>query len=277
MKTRLLFLTLTLLFLNGFWGLMALGKSSVPSPTTSRELQKMVQQEFQEHNYKKVIRLYEDFTEAQSDAFLPLTVRVLYSQSLADTGELEDAIQVLREILAEFTPEVDALLLQYNLANLLFMERRYQEARAAYQKALLYSSRYQEIQSKARERLNLMKDSEGRKKDTASLQLIEIETSLEAGEVPDGAEALLKQMADQKNPNFYSEQARRLLAKVKEVRTKKAGSLLDEARRLFDEERKYLEVREILEQLARDYSDVCEIQSVEVLRKEVDRKLGPRP
>ena len=65
----------------------------------SRETQKQVVQEFQRHNYKKVIQIYKDLIAEDLHRPLPLVIRVLYSQSLADTGELDEAIEALQEIL----------------------------------------------------------------------------------------------------------------------------------------------------------------------------------
>jgi tetratricopeptide (TPR) repeat protein len=237
----------------------------------TKEFQKQVTEEFQRHNYKKVIRLYKDFIVQYPDRFVPLTVRIFYSQSLADTGELEEAIAVLKEALVEMPPEIDPFRLQYDLANLLFMQRRYREARDAYQKVILQASRHEEVLAKAKNRLALMKESEGRKKDLVSLQLLDMETALEAGEVPEGAQPFLQTVVAENPGTPQAEQAGRLLIRLKEVRTTKARTLLEEARRLFDE-KKFAEVREILDQIDRYYADVSEAQSVEALQKAVNVK-----
>lgn len=239
-----------------------------------QDLRKEVQEEFQRHNYKKVIQLYRDFTSANPELFPSLIVKALYSQSLADTGEIDQAIDVLKEILADFPPQLDPLRLQYDLANLLFMQRQYEEARAAYQKVLLQASRNDEIRMKARDRIALMKQSEGRKKDILSLQLLEIETSLESNEVPEGAEGVLNELLAKNPEGPQADRARKLLDRIREVRIGKAAALLGEARRLFDQERKYNEVRQILEQMVKDYSDVADMQSAQLLLKEANRRLG---
>lgn len=243
--------------------------------TPIKDFQQEVALEFQRNNYKKVIRLYKDFTAKYPDRFVPLVVQVLYSQSLADTGEMDEAIVILKEILMEMPPQIDPVRLHYDLANLLFMQRRYSEATNAYQKILLQASRHDEILTKVRERLTLMREGEGRKKDLISLQLLDIETTLEAKEIPEGAEPLLQNVINQNSGTVQAEQAARLLGRLKEVRTEKARALLDEARRLFDE-KKYTEVREILDQIDRHYADVSEVQSVEVLQKALNFK-SPRP
>lgn len=250
------------------------GSQASQGISSEKELVDSVSSEFQRHNYKKVIQLYRDFAKGHSDRFLPTVVKVLYSQSLADTGEIDEAINSLKEVLAYLPPQFDTLKLQYDLANLLFLQRRYDEARSAFQKILLQSSQVNEVLSKARERLSLMKDKESKKKDFVSLQILDIETNLDAGTVPDGAEAFLQQIAEQAPPGPQADQVRRLQERVKEVRAGKAKALLDEARRLYDQEKKYADVRDILEQIAQYYSDVSEMPSVEALLKEVNFRLG---
>jgi len=253
------------------------GEESAPprgGGSTSKELQRMISQEFQKHNFRKVIALYKDFVTNHPDEYLPLVVLIMYGQSLADVGEIDGSIDVLNTFLNDLPADVNSLKLNYDLANLLFMQRRYEEAKKVYGKILLQFSTYNEILSKTRQRLELMRGREGRKKDVVSLQLLDLETILESGEVPDGAVVFLQeiQLQNQDTPN--AERAKELLGKIREIRTKKGRLLLEEARRLFDEEKKYVEVREILEQIMRDYSDVTEKQSVEALMKEVKKRIG---
>lgn len=249
-------------------------KAPSQAPSDAKELVDAVPREFQRHNYKKVIELYRQYSNANPDRYLPIIVRVLYSQSLADMGEIDEAIENLKLVLVDLPLQIDTMKLQYDLANLLFLQKRFDEARAAYQKITLQSSQVGEIVGKARERLALMKDKESKKKDFVSLQLLDIESNLEAGVVPDGADAFLRQIAEQNPTSHQADQAKRLQLRVKEVRTEKAKALLDEARRLYDQEKKYADVREILDQITRDYSDVSEMPSVEVLLKEVNLRLG---
>ncbi len=250
------------------------GWAESPGPT---DLQGQISGEFERHNYKKVVQLYKEYQEGHPDTSIPPVVRVFYSQALADMGDLDEAIKSLRETLAALSPQVDTFKLQYDLANLLFLQKRYEEAKAAFQKIVIESAQHTEIANKAKERINLMKSKakdSGAKKDFVSLQLLDIETALDAGEVPDAAEILLQQIAEQNPTSPQAEQARRLQVRLKEVRTQKAKALLDEARRLFDEEKKYTEVREILGQISKSYSDVCEAASVEALLKAVSAKDG---
>jgi len=234
-----------------------------------------ISQEFQRHNYKKVIHLYRDFSDENPDRSPPLIAKIFYSQALADTGNLDDAIKSLKEILTDLPPQADPLRLQYDLANLFFIQRRFDEAKILYQKMLLGANQHQDLLTKAKERIAVMKDKDAnsKKKDFVSLQLLDIETALEAGEVPDAAVALLQQIAEQNPTSPQAEQVRRLQNRVKEVRTERAKTLLEEARRLFDVEKKYTEVREFLDEIIEKYSDVCEMPSVEALSKEVDQKL----
>jgi tetratricopeptide (TPR) repeat protein len=239
-------------------------------------LKQEVSDAFQSHDYKKVIRLYRQFSATKPDRYLPASVKILYSQALADTGDLDGAIDAMKDVLADSRPETDPVQLQYDLANLLFLQKRFDEARTAYQKLLLQTGRNADLLSKAKERLALMKDKDAnaKRKDIESLQLIDLETALEAGDIPDGAEEALARIIRRDPKSEQAAEARILQERIRGVRTQRAKGLLDEARRLFDEEKKYVEVRSLLEEIQRRYSDVCETASVEALRKAVDAKTG---
>lgn len=241
---------------------------------SGQELQKEVQKEFERHDFQKVKNLYQKYVESRSDTDIPLVVQVYYGQSLANSGNVTEAIEVLQKVLARFPPEVRYGKLHYDLGNLLLMEKRSEEARQAFERVIYESSRSKELGSKARERLVQMKDKESKKKDVSNLQLIEIESALESGEAPDEAFLILQKVEEQNSNNPIGEQARSLLVRFKEVRKQKAAALLDEARRLFDIERKFNDVRVLLEQIEREYPDFEEKQSVEALIQLVDQKLG---
>jgi tetratricopeptide (TPR) repeat protein len=204
-----------------------------------------------------------------------LVVKVLYSQSLADTGEIDDAIDALRGVLTELPAEVDPMQLQYDLANLLFLEKRYDEAKTAYSRLILRGNRASQIISQAKSRLGMMKEKEGsKKKDFDSLEMMDLETAVEAGQVPEGAVDALQDILERNPKSAQAEEAKRLQVLVKELRVKKAQALLDEARRLFDVEKRYVEVTEILDSIERSYGDVSEKPSIEALRKAVASKTG---
>ncbi len=242
----------------------------VQESSPSQKMQQQITREFQKNNYKQVIHLYEDFVSHHSDHDLPLVMKTLYSQSLADVGDLDRAIEVLKGLLSDFSTQVDPIKLHYDLANLLFIQKKHAEAQVHYQKVLILASHHDEIISKVRGRLRIMKGKEGRKKDVISLQLLDIETVLEAGEIPEGSREFLAKACDEKPDSPNSQKAKILLAKIQEMREVKAKGLLDEARRLFDQEKKYLQVSEILSTLMTDYADVAEKHSVEVLQKAVE-------
>jgi tetratricopeptide (TPR) repeat protein len=231
---------------------------------------------FQGHDYKKVIRLYREFAASKPDRYLPISVKVLYSQALADTGDLDGAIDAMRDVLSDVHTEMNPIQLQYDLANLLFLQKRLDEARSAYRKLLLQAGRNAEFLSKAKERLAFLKDRDvnAKRKDIESLQMIDLETALDAGEVPDGAEEALGQIMRREPNSAQAVEAKALQDRIKSLRTQKAKTLLDEARRLFDDEKKYVEVRDVLDQIQRSYGDVGEVASIEALRKAVDAKLS---
>jgi tetratricopeptide (TPR) repeat protein len=260
-----------LLFLSFFAGFPL---SAEESP--ENQLRQDVSDAFQGNDYKRVIRLYRQFVASKPDRDIPAGVKILYSQALADTGDLDGAIDAMKNVLADVRPESDPIQLQYDLANLLFLQKRFDEARTAYQKLLLQTGRNAELLSKAKERLALMKDGDAnaKRKDIESLQMIDLETTLDAGEVPDGAEQALARIIRRDPKSQQAAEAKSLQERIRGLRSQKAKALLDEARRLFDEEKKYVEVRDILDQIQSSYADVCETASVEALRKAVDSKAG---
>ena len=243
-------------------------------PKTVEELQLRLTDEFQGHNYDKVVEIYRAYVETDASRVVSLTARILYSQSLADTGDEEEAIAVLQEVVAELSPYADVLTLEHDLANLLFLDGHPAEAKDHDRRVLLRSNRHAAMLEGVRKRLALSKGRESRKKDYATLQMLEIESALETGDVPEGAETILEDLLKQKLSVQQTERARGLQVRIHEVRTTKASQLLQEARRLYDEERKYDDVREILNQLLKDYGDVCETQSVHALLHEVEIRSG---
>jgi tetratricopeptide (TPR) repeat protein len=259
-----------------FLGCLFVGTAVFAQTAPEKTLVENVLREFEQHNYKEVIQLYREFAAGKPERYLPVIVKVLYSQALADTGDINGAIDTLKNILEDLPAEVDSLKLQYDLANLLFLQKRFEEARVIYRRLVLRSEQTTEILAKAKERLDSMKDLEtgARKKDIASIELIDVGTSLESGVIPDGAEVFLKRVISQHPKSPQAAEARRLQARLKDMRMEKAQSMLDEARRLFDQEKKYAEVRDLLEELQRSYADVSETTSVEALLKAVQAKLG---
>jgi len=241
---------------------------------TVKELIPRLRGEAERDNFKKVIEIYEEFVAADPDRYLPLTVRVLYAEALASTGQVDEAIVVLQGLVSEVPVELDYLRLQYDLATLLSQQGKKQEAQKAYEKLLLRASEQAALAARARERVAKMKGREARRGDEISIQLLDIETALDAGQVPSGSKEFMKGVVQRMPESPHAERARQLLEKVRMLEDEKAVSLLNEARRLFDKERKYGEVREILQSILKDYPDFGDIESVEVLMREVDRRLG---
>jgi tetratricopeptide (TPR) repeat protein len=223
-----------------------------------------------------LIEIYEEFLRADPDRYLPLTIRVLYAEALASTGRIDEAIAVLEGLLGEVPVELDYLRLQYDLANLLVIQGRREEALKAYQRLLLRADEQSGLVSQARGRVQKMSGRESKKRDKVALELLNIETSLDAGQVPAGAKEFLRRAAASDDPETVTASTA-LLTKVRELEDQKATALLNEARRLFDERRRTQEVRALLEQILKDYPESTEIQSVKILMGEVDRRLGRRP
>jgi tetratricopeptide (TPR) repeat protein len=254
----------------------AQSKGDAKGEILTQDLLVSIPSDFDRHDYKKVVRLYRDYVSNHPEKYIPMVVRILYSQSLANLGEVEDSIVSLKNLLSDLPPQFDPMKLQYDLANLLFLQNRLDEARSAYQKVMILGENSRQVQAKSKERLAWIRAKEegGRGKDLISLRLSDIETLLEIGEIPDGADIFLKQVIqDQKGPESPSvKKAKKLLTRIQEIRTERAKALLDEARRLYDEEKKFTEVREILNQILASYSDVVELPSVEALMKAVSNK-----
>src|SRR5678816_637292 len=103
--------------------LMGSALSADESPENQLKLD--VSDAFQGHDYKKVIRLYRQFAASKPDRYIPIGVKVLYSQALADTGDLDGAIDAMKGVLLDVRPEMDPVQLQYDLANLLFLQKRF--------------------------------------------------------------------------------------------------------------------------------------------------------
>ncbi|QQR80399.1 MAG: tetratricopeptide repeat protein [Deltaproteobacteria bacterium] len=100
-------------------------------------LTKSVMVEFDKHNYKKLIKTYEDYKEKNPQKYIPLKTRAIYCQALADVGDLEGAIRNLKELTQDWPIRLDVIKLQYDLANLLFMQGLKDEAKDEYEKILL--------------------------------------------------------------------------------------------------------------------------------------------
>ncbi len=201
----------------------------------------------------------------------PLKEEVAAIHQLAGEGKLDEAIRRLTTLLAEVN--VDRIRLQYDLANLLFVQGRYREARGAYQKVLLLAEEENDLVLRSRERIAKMKERETKKKDEFALRLIDIETALDAGQLPpSGAKEFLKSV-EQNPTSLYREKAEELMRRIHDKENELARVILNEARRLFDQDKNYLQVISLLETVQRDYPDTEEMDSVKILLEETERRL----
>ena len=234
---------------------------------------KSIATEFDKHNHKKIIKLYEDFRDQNLNRVLPFRPRVMYCQALAEVGDTEGAIKNLKELVADWPVRLDIIKIQYDLANLLFMQGMKDEARDVFEKIILQSDESAQIVQKSKERLFQLKQMESKKKDVTGLQILEIQTSLEIGEISQDSISFLKKVIETEPNTRNSAKAREVLQRANELRTQRYKSLLDEARRLFDEEKKYQEAQEIIDNIERDYADILEAPSVEALKKAIKEKV----
>lgn len=214
------------------------------------------------------------FLAAPLKAEEPREVEIKAVYDLASEGKLDEAIARFQALLREAPKEPSRFRLQYDLANLLFMQGRYREARTAYQRAIEMAEEESALVQRARERIAKMRERETKKKDEIAIQLIDIETATDTGQrPPEGSkEFLVRIAADPVSP--HQEKAESLLQKIRDAEEVKAMELLNEARRLFDKERNYPAVLEILETIRRDYPENSDDTSVQILLTETERRLG---
>jgi len=113
-----------------------------------------------------------------------LQKEVQEAHQLAEQGKLDEAIRMLGQLVREVPSESLAVKLHYDLANLLFVQGRYREARAVYTRVIQLAEDQQEMTRRSRERIAKMKERESQKKDEVALQLIDIETAVDLGQFP---------------------------------------------------------------------------------------------
>ncbi len=271
MKVRL---TLTsLLFLFSVSSVLAADTpASVAEVQSVDPFTKSVMTEFDKHNYKKLIKVYEDYKEKNPQKYIPFKTRSAYCQALAEVGDVEGAIRNLKELLEDWPVRLDIIKSQYDLANLLFMQGLKEEAKEAYEKILLQAEQSNQIVQKSRERLSQLRQLDTKKKDQTALKILEIETSLEVGETSRESVDFLNKVIVEEPNSRNAARARLVLKKTNDFRSQKGKALLDEARRLFDEEKKYQEAQDILDLIDSNYPDVVEPPSVEALKKAIREK-----
>jgi tetratricopeptide (TPR) repeat protein len=194
---------------------------------------------------------------------------------LADQGELDQAILKLKGLLIRIKKgDINQLKLNYDLANLLFMQGRYREAEKTYQKVVELSEEDQDLVKRAQARVEKMKEREAKKRDKIAIRIIDIETVMEEGDAPpEGAREFLAGIGAE---TIHFERAQILITKIQEGRKKQVRERLDRARELFDKKRKYKKVLDILESIQRDYSETVEMPSILILKDETEKRLGRR-
>ena len=195
------------------------------------------------------------------------------AHQLAAEGKLDESIERLREILNEAPSEYYQLRLQYDLANLLFVQGRYREARAGYHRVLMMIEDQNEMVTRARERIAKMKDRESKKKDEVSIQLIDLETQVDLGQIPPEESRNFLRKIERNEQSIHQTRARELFQRVVEMENERARELLNQARHLFDKEKNYLAVTNILETIQREFPDTTEMPSVQILVDETERRL----
>ncbi len=206
--------------------------------------------------------------------------RVAELKDLASRGKMDEAIQGMLELLNEFPNGSESIQIRYDLANLLFLQGRYRDARLQYQKVMIQSDLHRQLAERAGKRIAKIDERDSKSKDLTGLKLIEIEAALDAGQMPpEGSRELMKKIReDAVSP--HQEWAGRLLHREVELQNGRARVLLNEARQLFDSRRDYPRVQGLLEEIQRDFPDTEEMPSITILLEETKRRLswrGPAP
>ncbi|MBI2982135.1 MAG: tetratricopeptide repeat protein [Deltaproteobacteria bacterium] len=198
------------------------------------------------------------------------------SHRLAGEGKIDDAISKLGSLLKSLPEQSYLMQIQYDLANLLFLQGRYPEARAAYFRVVMLGEDQKQMVARSKERIEKMKEKESSKGDDITIRLIDIETSLDAGQLPpEGSRQFLKEIESQPaHPS--AEKARRLRLRIRETENAKALLLLNEARALFDKRKDYAKVLSILEAIKQEFPNTDEMTSVEILMEMTKKRLGRR-
>lgn len=193
---------------------------------------------------------------------------------LADEGKMNEAIDKLKDVLKTVKEGegLDPVRLQYDLANLLFLEKRYEEARRAYEEVIRLSERNEEVRQRSLKRIEKMQERDSKKGDKIVIRLIDIETLLDTGQrCPEGTKKFLSEIEE--GSDHYA-RAQQLLSRLMEDEDRRARERLDHARHLFDETRDYREVLRVLESIEEEFPTASEMPSVMILKKEAIRKLG---
>lgn len=195
------------------------------------------------------------------------------SHRLAGEGEIDEAISKLQSLLKETSNQSYLMKIQYDLANLLFLQGRYPEARAVYYQVILLNEDQKQMVSRSRERIEKMKEREVRKGDQVAIRLIDIETTLDAGQLPPAGTIQFLKDIEIQAAHPSAERAHLLRERIIDVENKKAMELLNEARRLYDKKKDYPKVLSLLETIVQEFPNTEEMPSVEILMEMTRKRL----
>ena len=145
-----------------------------------------------------------------------------------------------------------------------------------YTRVIQLAEDQQEMTRRSRERIAKMKERESQKKDEVALQLIDIETAVDLGQFPPSGSKEFLRTVEKETASLHRERAGRLLEQLLALEDTRVRALLNEARRLYDEEKNYPGVVPLLETIVRDYPDCEEMPSVRILLEETQKRLRRR-
>ncbi|MBI1908767.1 MAG: tetratricopeptide repeat protein [Deltaproteobacteria bacterium] len=245
----------------------ASGEISTPPP---EEAIQKIREGYQKHDYRKVSRYCKDLPSGR----IPFYIQMICAESHAAAGETEAAIRLLQSLLREDPPGLDRLKAQYDLANLYFMQGRYAESRKVFEQVLETATEREEWVRKARQKIVQLRQKEGKSKDQITLQLLEVEERIEKGIDLYATKGVLKEIlsrTERRQPQ-QNEQAKELLERLKDKESSLVTSELANVHRLYREEKKLAQARELLQKLLLAHPDMEERPHVEALLEEVEHE-----
>ena len=226
---------------------------------------------YRAHDYVTVAKLCGQLKEL----LLPPSAQLLCAEAYAATGQIAAAGKLLRTLLDQNPPGIDRMKIQYDLANLLFMEGRYIESKKIYQDVVATSQERGEWEKKARERIAKImaktKEHDWGSKKQVELQFLEIEQRIEKGvDLAESRDILAEMLLLLKGKQ--AERAAELLEKLRDKRRALITQELSEVNHLYREENNLPAAREILQRILSTYPVMDEREYVEHLFVEIQEK-----
>lgn len=226
---------------------------------------------YRKHDYKTVARLCKKLLQEKES--LSFSHQMVCAESFAGTGEIEQAILLLKGLLKENPAGLDRVKVQYDLANLLFMQGHYQESKKMFEQVLSASLDRDEWIKKARQKIVQIRQKRGRSREQIALRLIEAEEKVEAGTDLYATKGVLLEILA-RTEGKQAEQAEKAKELLERLDDKERSLVTRELSnvQLLREEKKLTDARELLQKLLVDYPDMEERGHVESLLQDLERE-----